>query len=364
MNILIDVGHPAHVHIFRNLAKEMETKGHVVLFTCREKESCLDLLRAYKLPYKSFGKPFKTSLGKLVGLVIFNFKMFIVLLRFRADITLGHSSMYAAQMSWLLGIPHISVEDTGNMEQIRLYRPFTKSILVPDSFHKKLGKKQLKYAGNHELAYLHPKRFTPDPKILKDLNISNEESYMIIRLVGWNASHDFGHNGFSKENKIKAVNSFMKFSKVFISSEELLPPELLKYKLNLPPEKIHEVIAFSSLLFGESATMASEAAILGVPAIFCNNTFIPYTHEEEEKYKLVFNFTESKEDQEKAIIKGIELLSTPGIREEWHKRRDKMINEKIDVTAFLVWFVENWPESFKIMKENPDYQERFKVQSK
>lgn len=33
-----------------------------------------------------------------------------------------------------------------------------------------------------------------------------------------------------------------------------------------------------------------------------------------------------------------------------------MLADKIDVTAFLVWFIENWPESFKIMKENPDYQ--------
>jgi len=37
-----------------------------------------------------------------------------------------------------------------------------------------------------------------------------------------------------------------------------------------------------------------------------------------------------------------------------------MLSEKIDVTAFIVWFVENWPESFKIMKENPDYQLNFR----
>ena len=37
-----------------------------------------------------------------------------------------------------------------------------------------------------------------------------------------------------------------------------------------------------------------------------------------------------------------------------------MLADKIDVTAFLVWFVENYPQSFQIMKENPDYQLRFK----
>jgi len=46
--------------------------------------------------------------------------------------------------------------------------------------------------------------------------------------------------------------------------------------------------------------------------------------------------------------------------EQFQLRRQKMLLEKIDVTAFLVWFVENYPESAKIMKENPEYQWRFR----
>jgi len=37
-----------------------------------------------------------------------------------------------------------------------------------------------------------------------------------------------------------------------------------------------------------------------------------------------------------------------------------MLSDKIDVTAFMVWFVENYPESAKIMKENPEYQWSFR----
>jgi len=37
-----------------------------------------------------------------------------------------------------------------------------------------------------------------------------------------------------------------------------------------------------------------------------------------------------------------------------------MLNDKIDVTGFMVWFVENYPESKRIMLANPDYQFRFK----
>ena len=38
MNILIDIGHPAHVHMFHCFAIEMQKSGHQVLFTCRDKE--------------------------------------------------------------------------------------------------------------------------------------------------------------------------------------------------------------------------------------------------------------------------------------------------------------------------------------
>ena len=42
------------------------------------------------------------------------------------------------------------------------------------------------------------------------------------------------------------------------------------------------------------------------------------------------------------------------------KNKEQMLSGKIDLTAFLIWFVETWPQSYKIMKENPDYQYRFK----
>jgi uncharacterized protein len=119
-------------------------------------------------------------------------------------------------------------------------------------------------------------------------------------------------------------------------------------------------LAYATLLYGESATMASECAVLGTPAIYLDNDGRGYTDEEEEKYGLVFNFTESMEDQDLSIRKGVELLKTPDIKGMWQEKRGKMLSEKIDVTAFMVWLVENYPESAKIMKKNPDYQYKFR----
>lgn len=359
MKILIDIGHPAHVHLFKHFALEMQAKGHKILFTARDKENEIYLLKKYQFQYNCFGKHYKSTAGKITGLIRFNLQMLFYSLKFKPDIYLSHGSVYAAMVSWFLRKPHISMEDTFNFEQIRLYKPFTSCILTSDYPHPNLGRKNIHYPGYHELAYLHPKVFQPDLSIIEELGIKNQEKYVIVRFVSWNASHDFGHKGISHLNKIELIKQLLEYAKVFISSESELPAELKIYKFPLSADKMHSAIAFSSLVYGESATMASEAAVLGVPAIYLDNTGRLYTREEEEKYSLVYNYSESEEDQLKSIRKAVEIISSNN-QNFYKDHQKKLLSEKIDLTAFLIWFVENYPESFRIMKQNPDYQYKFK----
>ena len=104
--------------------------------------------------------------------------------------------------------------------------------------------------------------------------------------------------------------------------------------------------------------MASESATLGVPAIYLNNSGRCFTLELENKYRLVFNFTESTNDQEKALQKGLELLKNPGIKQEWQNRRRKFLDDKIDVTAFLVQFVENYLKTKRTTEYTEDTEEK------
>jgi len=355
MKILIDIGHPAHVHIFKNLSWILIKKNHNILFTTRDKEYEIQLLKKYGFYFKSLGKHKKSILGKIFGLVYFDLRLIFVSLKFKPDLYLSHGSPYAAQVSWLFRKPHIALEDTGNLEQIKLFLPFTDVILTSYSYKLKHGIKQIYYDGYHELAYLHPNRFTPDSSILDLLGVQKDEKYIIFRFVSWNASHDVGQSGLSNEMKIKAVKELSKYAKVFISSEGELPDDLKTYQIKIPPEKMHDALAFATLFLGEGATMASECACLGTPAIYVNS-LTAGALEEQEKYGLLFGFRNSYGVIEKAI----ELLNTPNLKEEWQYRRQRMLQNKIDVTAFLVWFIENYPDSVKIMKENPNYQYNFK----
>jgi hypothetical protein len=84
--------------------------------------------------------------------------------------------------------------------------------------------------------------------------------------------------------------------------------------------------------------------------------FVGYCKEQDEKYGLCHQIT----DVQKINLKIDSFIENDFSRSEYELRRSKMLSEKIDGTAFLVWFVENYPKSEKIMRENPDYQYNFK----
>jgi uncharacterized protein len=356
MKILIDIGHPAHVHYFRNFISIMKNKGHEFLVIGRDKEVSLQLMKAYGIPFIPRGKGGKGLFGKFLYLFKAELLMYRHARVFKPDVLLGMSSTLAAHVSQLLGKPYIALDDTEHAKlDLLLYPPFTKFILTPYPFFKDFGDKQIRFKGFLEQCYLHRNYFIPDPGIYSKLGIAPTEKYALVRFVSWKAGHDVGKKHVGNEFKIKLVEELRQHCRVFISSESVLSPELEQYKLKTTPEDIHHVLAFSSLFVGEGATMASECAMLGIPSVYIN-VLTAGTLEEQEKLGLLYGFR----SQEGVIEKAVELLSHPELPKAIRVNHVKMLTETIDVTAFLVWFIENYPESAKIMKENPDYQYTFR----
>ena len=64
MKILFDIGHPAHVHLFRNAVNILEKKGHELKITARDKDIALDLLNNYGFSYEVIGTNKKVWLKK------------------------------------------------------------------------------------------------------------------------------------------------------------------------------------------------------------------------------------------------------------------------------------------------------------
>ena len=50
-----------------------------------------------------------------------------------------------------------------------------------------------------------------------------------------------------------------------------------------------------------------------------------------------------------------------GLRSEFQARRQRMLVDKIDVTAFFTWFIENYPSSAQEAKNaNEEFWKKFK----
>lgn len=364
MKILIDINHPAHVHLFKNFAWIMLKRGHKILFTTREKEVSSELLLDYGFNYVSLGVHYKKLSGKMIGLPKFDYLLYKVARKFKPDIFLSMASIYSSHAAFLLRKDHIAFEDSEPVPEHQiLYVPFTKVILTPEKLKKNFGYKQIRYRGFNELAYLHPNYFLPQKGVYNYLNIGENEKFALIRFVSFNASHDIGIQGFTDNDKFYIVKELKKYGKVFISSEKKLPVDLEKYRVKIPPSKFHSVLYYASVYLGDSQTMSTESSILGTPSVRCNS--FPGSKKEmsnfeelEKDYGLLYNF--NYRNKQKAIKKTLDLFINEKSKNEWFEKRKKLLSEKIDVTAFMVWFIENYPESVKIMKENPDYQLRFR----
>ncbi len=354
MKILFSVSHPAHVHLFKNAIWKLQDLNHDILICARKKEVTIDLLKKYGFTYTviSESKPSRVHLVAEQIQRVMRFRSIVS--EFKPDLSISTMDPSLAFVSRLMGVPYVCLADTEHASaSINGALPFTKAVLTPSCFSKEMGPKQIRYNGYHELAYLHPNRFTPDPAVLTELGLVEGDPFIIVRFVSWGASHDVGYNGLTLDTKRKAVHEFQKYGRVFITSEKPLPEEFEKYRISVSPEKMHDLLYYATRLYGESATMASECAVLGTHAIFCDFAGRGYTDEEERDYGLVYNFKLDESSQERSIEKAVELLQDPALKEKGREKQKRLLNDKIDVTAFMVWFIENYPQSVVAMKNNP-----------
>ena len=361
MNILIDINHPAHVHLLRNVYFLLTEKGHKVTVAVKEIPSAMKLLEIYGIPYLNIGKKDDALAKKGLDQLSYDRRILKVVRQNRIDVGVG-SSINLAHVSKVSKMKSIILDDDDDEVEplfVKFGHPFADTILSPADTPRK-SKKTLYVNAYHELSYLHPNRFVPDPSVLGDAGVQEGEPYFILRFNAFKAHHDVGVVGLTIENKRRLVDYLKTKGKVYITTERDIDDEFKPYQLKVSPEKAHSLMYYATMLVGDSQTMTSEAAVLGTPAIRCN-TFvgrIHYLEEEEHKYNLTYGF---RPEQSEAMFQKIEeLLSMPNLKQEWQFRRQKMLSDKIDYAQFLTWFIENYPESKKIMRETPDYQLRFK----
>lgn len=304
----------------------------------RDKEITIDLLKAYGIPYQKLSRIRNGLLGLGLELIQHQSGLVKFARNFQPDLMLNIGGTFIVHAGKLLGIKTCVFTDTEHAKlSNRLTFPFATWICTPEAFYQDLGAKQIRYNGYQELAYLHPNFFTPDPEVLGDIGLTSKEPFLLMRFVSWGASHDVGKRGLTENEKISLVRQLEPYGRVIISSEMTLPDALEPYRMSLSPTLIHDLLHYASLYVGEGATMAAEAAILGTPSIYVNSLSAGTIDEFTNEYNLIYQCL----NLEKIIETGIKILSNDGVQNQLRTSHKRMLKEKIDVTGWLVEFIES-----------------------
>lgn len=332
MRVLVDVVHPAHVHFFRNPLTLLRVAGHETLVTSRDKECTLELLDRLGIEHQPLTAQRTGVAAMAAELVRRDVALARVARVFRPDVIAGLGGVCAAHVGRLLDIRSVVFYDTENAYlQNALTYPFAHRIVVPRCYRGWTPRwKTTRYAGYHELSYLHPERFTPDREIAVRNGVATAGETYLIRVVSWQANHDIGAQGWSPQLLGRVVERLASTGKVLVSAEGQLPQALEQYRYRGDVAALHHVIAFCRATVGESATVASEAAVLGVPSVYAATVSRGYIDEQQHRYGL----TRVVAARPAQVLEAIDDLLAAS-HAEYVSRRKALLADTIDVAAFV-----------------------------
>jgi predicted glycosyltransferase len=203
VRLLFDVAHPAHVHLFRNLIARLRREGGEALVAARDKDVAVALLRAYDIPHVLLSRAGPPGAARnLTELLARTWRLLFLARRFRPDALVGPSASIGL-VGRLIGRPSfVCCEDDAAIVPrfARIAYPLARYVVTPACLaFENYGERHLTYPGYHELAYLHPAHFTPDPRVLAPLGLSPDAPYFLVRLVALAGHHDAGAHGITPE---------------------------------------------------------------------------------------------------------------------------------------------------------------------
>lgn len=336
MNVVVTVQHPAHVHFFRNPIEELEASGHDVHVFARAKDLTVDLLEAYDVPHTLLADQPSSTPGLLKTQVLYEYRLLREALRLDPDVMTAIGGMAVSHVARLVGATSVVFLDSEGALVNRATAPAADVVCTPRRFGTDFGAHHRRYDGYHALAYLHPNRFEPDLAWLRDRGVEPDSRFFVLRFASWDAHHDVGHRGFAPAAKRRLVSVLDERGEVYVTCEGECPPRFEDYRLPVAPHRVHDLLAAADLYVGDSGTMATEAAVLGTPAVrsctHAGTDDMSNFRELETEYGLLYSFA----DGDDAIDAVRRLLERPDLAAEWERRREHLLADKTDVTAFVV----------------------------
>ncbi|GEM55132.1 hypothetical protein B0A58_01715 [Flavobacterium branchiophilum NBRC 15030 = ATCC 35035] len=353
MKILVALNHPAHYYVFKFTVKELIALGYDVKYVIKEKDILEHLLKSEGVEYIKINekKNRKRNAFSIIYNGIFelgkqNINLGKVVYQWKPNLMIG-TDISITYIGKLFSIPSfVFNEDDFEINKMfcKAAYPFATRIIAPNICSVgKFDYKKIGYNGIQKMAYLHPNNFTPDYDVIKEY-VDADKPYFLIRLVSLTAGHDIEglHTGLNEHLIDEIIKLLEPYGNIIISGEDKINDKYKKYNLNLPPNKMHHLIAFADLFIGDSQTMCAEAGLLGTPFLRFNDFVgkIAYLNEIENEYKLGFGIKTNKPNELIDQIK--ELIKESDKKKKYKEKKEKLFLDKINVSSFYTNLIDDF----------------------
>lgn len=340
MRALFDVSHPAHVHLFKHAIDELDREGHAVRVLSREKEVTTELLDAAGIEHRPLSRKGESPLALAREWLGRELRVLRAVQRFDPDIVVSRLNPAAVHAARLTSTPSVVFHDTeaaGTLASWTL--PLADVVCTPAALDERWSG-QRRYQGYQELAYLHPSRFDPEPQALREAGVPVDEPYSVVRLVAGDAHHDYGNDALPGAVRDCVVDVLGELGPVYASVEaDGTVPDGTE-PLPVPPERLHDLLAFADCYVGDSNTTAVEAGLLGTPALRYD-TFGEGTLQNFVELESEYGLVQSTGDGERLVelVKGV-ARQPDAAAARWREARNRLLAEKVDVTGYMLDLLE------------------------
>ncbi|MBS7614755.1 DUF354 domain-containing protein [Candidatus Bathyarchaeota archaeon] len=284
MKIALDILTPKQCMFSLKLSGHLECRGHKVLRTTRKYREVNQLLELKGLKAEVVGEhgggnlanKLRTSAQRILELST-------VIEDFSPGVTISFSSPEMARVSFGLGIPHVSINDSPHAVAVaRLTIPLSRKLMTPKMIPKEAWIKYgiplsdiVQYYALDPWVWL--KDFKPDRQILSDLMLDDSKPIVTFRTEESFASYLLGKDlpETTTVPFIKQVLERNKDVQVVVvpryEEQKRVLNRIFKDKIIICNMIVDgpSLLYYTSVFVGGGGTMTIESALLGVPTFSC-----------------------------------------------------------------------------------------------
>lgn len=311
----------------------LRARGDEILVLSREKDVACELLDGFGIPHSPVSRAATGTLPLAMELARRDLAVWRAIRRCRPNVMIGFGGVAIAHAGRVTGVPALSVYDSENATlQTRITWPFITHLYVPEAYGGPVPEgRTTRWPGTKELSFLHPSAYQPDRDIAQAHGVAEAGDTFFLRVVAWRANHDIGKAGWGGEMLGAVIEHLSARGRVILSSERPLPERFERYRYRGPTDAVHHVMGHCRMVLGESATMASEAAILGVHGLYAGRDFPGYLGDLARAGLL----TEVRAAGADSVIAAIDAALTVPM-EEMRRRRDAYVAQCPDWAEAVV----------------------------